>query len=80
MLDNLYAELSAWKEQGDHIILGMDANDDVSQSPIHSFFHLLGMKEAILSKNKHISPPATYNRNYNHKPINRLWCLAGLHI
>jgi hypothetical protein len=75
---DLFDEVSAWIEEGDQIIIGIDANEDVRTGRTAEFFRALGMKEAILSRHQERSPPATYNRNNSREPIDGLWVTPGL--
>jgi hypothetical protein len=71
----------AWKEAGDHVAIGMDANEDVRNGEVNTMFKGLGLREATLDKHKDKSPPAaTQNRNTKHQPINGTWISSGLVI
>ena len=35
ILEDLAASMTVWKALGDHLILGMDANEDVRQGEVH---------------------------------------------
>src|SRR5687767_5034779 len=59
---DLLGELTVWIQQGDQLIIGLDANEDVQLGQTAAFFRQLGMKEAILSKQSQ-SPPATQHWN-----------------
>ena len=63
MLTELCEAIQKWQDEGDSIILLMDANEDVSNEDITAKFQILGMKEAILDRHKArqgLQP--TYNR------------------
>jgi hypothetical protein len=77
---DLAAAISEWKEAGDHIIIGMDANEDVRTGDINTLFEGLGLREAILDKHKDKSPPATQNRNTKRQPIDGIWVSACISI
>jgi len=42
--------LQEWMEQGNQIIMGVNANDDIRNSDITSFFNEFGVTEVILAK------------------------------
>ena len=69
--DNLFDKITKWKELGDHIIVGIDANEDVRKGKTHEMFCMLGMTEIILQH--HRNPPATCNKNNNREPIDGLF-------
>ena len=50
MLEELGEAIKSWQEEGDSIILLMDANENVSNDNMNDFFDELGMKEAILDR------------------------------
>jgi hypothetical protein len=41
--------IEAWKRDSDHVILGMDENEDVQSGTTKELFWALDMKEAIMS-------------------------------
>jgi hypothetical protein len=57
LMEDLTKAIKEWKELGDHIIIGMDANEDVRKGTVHTMFAELGLREAILDKHKDRSPP-----------------------
>ena len=75
---DLFEEILLWKEEGNQLIIGMDANEDVRTGATAEFFLAAGMQEAILDWHKESSPPATYNRNNSRQPIDGLWVTPGL--
>ena len=80
MMEDLEKAIKEWKAEGDHIILGMDANEDVRDGSVHSILAGLGLREAILDKHSDKSPPATHNRNTKRQPIDGIWISASLNI
>jgi hypothetical protein len=61
---DIFRDITSWKEMGDQIIVGIDANEDVRHGDTAATFQSLGMKEAILAAHHHRSPP----RNLQHEP------------
>jgi hypothetical protein len=80
LTQDLADAINEWKEAGDHIIIGMDANEDVRTGDINALFEGLGLREAILDKHKDKSPPATQNRNTKRQPIDGIWVSACISI
>ena len=61
--DDLFDEVTRWKTLSDHIVVSLDANEDVRTGLTAETFHSLGMHEIILKLHGHRSPPATCNKN-----------------
>jgi hypothetical protein len=80
ILEDLAESIAQWQAAGDHIIVGMDANEDIRNGEVNATFSRLGLKEAILDRHKDKSPPATQNRNTNRQPIDGLWVSGCIHI
>jgi hypothetical protein len=80
LTEDLAKAIQVWKEAGDHIIIGMDANEDVRYGGINLAFKGLGLREAILDKHSDKSPPATQNRNTNRQPIDGIWTSVCISI
>ena len=78
--EDLTAEIINWKIDGDHLVIGMDANEDVRAGDISHSFGKLGLRDAILGLHPDISPPATHNRNQNRIPIDGIWITPGIEI
>ena len=55
--EDLRAEILAWKTDGDHLVIGMDANEDVRSGEINTLFQRLGLHDAILDLHAGTSPP-----------------------
>jgi hypothetical protein len=78
LLNDLFVDVQGWLHDGDHLVITMDANDDVRKGPVAEFFRTLDMKEAILTRHNRKSPPATHNRNNSREPIDGIWVTPGL--
>jgi hypothetical protein len=79
-MEDLTLAIQEGKDLGNHIIIGMDANEDVCYGTVHAQFQTLGLCEAILDKHHDKSPPATQNRNTKRQPIDGIWISACLQI
>ena len=73
LLDDLREAIISWQEEGDIIVLGMDANEDTRSRHLCQYFSELNMKNAILDMHKDLSPPATHARNKQREPIDGIW-------
>jgi hypothetical protein len=80
ILEDLAESIVQWQAAGDHIIVDMDANEDIRNGEVNATFSRLGLKEAILDRHKDKSPPATQNCNTNRQPIDGLWVSGCIHI
>jgi len=49
--------LQAWSNDGEQILMGVDANDIINHPEITEFFNTLGMMEAILHRHGQDAPP-----------------------
>ncbi len=78
--EDLRAEILAWKTDGDHLVIGMDANEDVRSGEINTLFQRLGLHDAILDLHAGTSPPATHNRNSSRTPIDGVWTTEGIQV
>jgi hypothetical protein len=71
-------EYTEWMDEGDQLIIGIDANEDVRTRATAEFFQTLGLRDAILDKHSQLSPPATHNRSNQRQPIDGLFVTPGL--
>ena len=65
---------------GDHMVIAMDANDDLRNGPVKRLMARQGLREAILTKHRDKPTVATYNRNHDGKPIDGIFATTGLTI
>ena len=77
-LDDLAKDITNWQLLGDVIILGMDAKKDTRSRNLKTYFDNLQMKNAVLDRHKHLSPPATHTRNKKREPIDGIWVSKSL--
>ncbi len=80
IMQDLVATMNEWKTLGDHIILGMDANEDIRHGEVYDALEEIGLREVILELHNDTSPPATQNRNQRREPIDGFWATSGLTI
>jgi hypothetical protein len=80
ILEDLVQAMNTWKQLGDHVILGMDANEDVRRSETDEILGQAGLREIILELHNDQSPPATHNRNNKREPIDGFWATRGITI
>jgi hypothetical protein len=73
-------DIEKWKEEGDRIIIGIDANEDIRTGDTCEFFQMMGMHEVILQTYKRLNPPATCDKNNNREPIDGIFVTTGIPI
>ena len=65
---------------GHHVVLGMDANDDVRDCAVSATLAEIGIEEAVIKNHMGESVPATCTRNTHWKPIDSIWTSPGLDV
>ena len=78
MLTELCEAIKAWQEEGDHIILLMDANEHVGNAHLTQVFEDIGLKEAILSQHQDEGFQSTHQRGSD--PIDGIFISANLNV
>jgi len=71
VLTDIEKELQQWQEDGEHIIILMDFNEDVSLPWIKNLFAQLNLFEVL---NMLMSPPTTATHNQGSMPIDEILC------
>jgi hypothetical protein len=71
---------NTWSEVGDHIVIAMDANDDLRNGPLKRLMARQGLHKAILTKHRDKPTVATYNCNHDCKPIDGIFATRGIKI
>jgi hypothetical protein len=77
---DLKTEIQKWKDEGNHIIVGIDANEDIRTGTTAETFRLMGMREVILHTHKKNSPPSTCDKNNNRQPIDGIFATFEINI
>jgi exonuclease III len=77
---DLQQAIKTWNEVGDHIVIALDANDDLRNGPVKRLMARQGLQEAILTKHRDKPTVATYNRNHDCKPIDGIFATRGINI
>jgi hypothetical protein len=73
-------QANKWQEEGDLLVVCLDANEDVREGPVSDMFERLGLQEVILTRHYNYSPPATYNRNTQQVPIDGIFISSELKV
>ena len=72
-LEDLCKTLSDFRDFGDHVVLGMDANDNVRNGEVLAALAEIGIAESVRKNHKGESVPAICARNTMRKPIDSIW-------
>ena len=68
------------RDNGDHVVLGMDANEDIRTGSVTQALEDVGMLEGIISKHRGASVPATCATNRSRTPIDGIWVSPGIEV
>lgn len=78
-MEDLASDLANFLEQGDQIILMVDANSNLKNSDFQRVMEGLSFKEAIMDRHGK-DGPSTFRRNQTATPIDGIWVTPGLQI
>ena len=79
-MEELIATIQTWMQDGDHIVLGLDANENVRHGSVQKELANIGMYEAIIRHHPTKSVPVTCNTNESRKPIDRILTSPGVEV
>ena len=79
-INDLCAALGSMRDERYHVVLGMDANDDVRDGTVSANLASMGIQKAVISNHKDKSVPATCACNTQRKPIDSIWTSPGLEV
>ncbi|CAJ1953071.1 unnamed protein product, partial [Cylindrotheca closterium] len=80
LVDDLCKQIQKWRDEGCEVLLGINANEDLSvNSPdsIQQRFRECGMEEAILKRHP---PTPTHQRNQSNVPIDGIFTTSGVPV
>jgi hypothetical protein len=78
--EDLKTQLSLWIKVGDQIIVGLDANNDLQNGPVHMMLTSLNMKDAIRSHYPSWPTATTCNSSTMGKPIDGLYTTCDIQM
>ena len=70
---DLYKFFGELRDEGNNVVLGMDANDDVWDGEVTKAFMEIDIFKAVVSNHGGESVPATCATNKQRKPIDSIW-------
>ena len=79
-IQDLVRFLGDLRDEGNNVVLGMDANDDVRDGELTKALWEIGIFEAVVSNHKEKSVPATCVKITQQKPIDSLWTSPRLTV
>ena len=77
-LEDLAAIMKIWLAMEDHIIVGIDANEDVRHGSVQHTMNELGLRDIILELHPGKDPPETCYKNRSRVPIDGLFATHGI--
>ena len=78
--EDLDAEMRSWLEAGDHIILGLDANEDIHAGLTREWTTRWGLVDGLQRLHPTLQRVATCNKNLSNVPIDGLWVSPSLNV
>jgi hypothetical protein len=77
-LEDFHSALTSWTNNGEQVVICMDANEDVREGEVASMFRSVGFEEQITSTHgTNEPPPATHDSNTKSIPIDGIWTNFG---
>ena len=74
---DLCNEIDTWLEQGEQLIVALDANEELRRGPVSTAFQQRNLREVLLSRHGHNAPPTTDNGS---AVINGIWVMPVIGI
>ena len=72
--EDLNVWIKRWIEEGDSIILGLDANEDIHTGTTLEWITSWGLRDAMKTSHPQLGRVATCNKNGRNVPIDGIWC------
>ena len=79
-IEDLCSALGTFRNDSNHVVLGMDTNEDVRDGAVSDALSEVGIVEAIINDHRGESVPATCARNTQRKPIDSIWTSPRLEV
>ena len=79
-MEEITAAIQAWMKEGDHVVLGLDANEDVRFGTVQKDLANVWKFEAIIRHHPTKSVPATCNKNLSRMLIDGIWTSPGVEV
>ena len=78
--EDLKKLIKARFKENDHVVLVIDANEDVRSGAVKRIMDSVGMRDGILDLHRDLSPPETCNKNHSRVPIDAMCVSHGIQL
>jgi hypothetical protein len=72
-IKDLETQLETWMSEGNLIILGLDANDNVRTGEVNAMLHNKGLEDVHAKWHPNLPTEATCNKNTQEVPVDGIW-------
>jgi hypothetical protein len=77
-IKDLQKSITTWTEEGNLLIVGMDANDNIRTGDVHKMLRSAGLVDVHHSLHPHLSTESTCNINTQDIPVDGIWASPSL--
>jgi hypothetical protein len=77
-IKDLSNQLELWMDEGDMIILGLDANDNVRTGDVNAMLQIKGLVDVHAATHPHLATESTCNKNTQEIPVDGIWATPAL--
>jgi hypothetical protein len=77
-VQDLKKDLEAWQTEGNLIIIGLDANDNIRTGDVNAMLRSKGLLDVHAVRHPHLPPTATCNKNTQEIPVDGIWASPSL--
>ena len=77
-IKDLEQKLEGWMEEGNLILIGMDANDNVRTGDVNTMLRTRGLLDVHAAQHPHLKTESTCKKNTQEIPVDRIWASPSL--
>jgi hypothetical protein len=77
-IKDLSKQLELWMDEGEMIILGLDANDNVRTGDVNAMLRIKGLVDVHAAKHPHLATESTCDKNTQEIPVDGIWATPAL--
>ena len=77
-IKDLETQLDIWIEEGDLLVIGLDANDNVRTGAVNAMLQSKGLTEVHSKRHPHLPSASTCNKNNKDIPVDGIWASPSL--
>ena len=78
LIKDLSTNIDSWIEEGNLLLIGLDANDNVRTGDVNAMLRSKGMRDVHASQHPHLPTEATCNKNQQGIPVDGIWASPSL--